>query len=313
MHKSGRRVGVIGVGNMGGGMARNLLQNGFAVTVCDVRPEPVAELVAEGAHPAQTPAEVGAQSDIVFVMVLNAAQARGVLLGEGGVAAGMASGGTVIGSATIGRADTAELAAELAAQGIDYLDAPVSGGAPGASAGTLTVMASGPAAVLARCRPALEAIGRDIYHVGEEPGQGQTVKTALAVLVGVTFAGIAEALMLGTKVGVQPEVMQEVFGTSVVGSFLFNSTTANILARNFHGNSHISTMYKDLSLAAALGKEARVPLFTLHAAFELFEAGQAMNPDEDNWTIIKVLETITGSEVVGSQGAARTERENGNG
>ena len=230
-------------------------------------------------------------------MVLDVEQVKAALLTENGLLAGLKPGSTVICTATIGRSQVIEVAELVTAEGLNMVDAPVSGGAPGAAAGTLTMMVSALTETFEASKPVLEAVGRDIYHVGEEIGMGQTVKSALAVLIGTTYAGIFEALTLAVKAGVTPETLRDVVSTSVVGNFLFTDTTQNILERNFKGQSNIGTMYKDLTLAKNMASECGVPLFAASAAFELFQAGKAVNPDEDNWTIIKILESIAGVEV----------------
>lgn len=291
------KVGLIGVGNMGMGMSRNILKAGHELIAYDVRPEPLETLVKEGARAAVSPREVGIAADNIFIMVLNVEQVKAALLGEDGLLAGLKPGSTVICTATIGRSQVIEVAELVTAKGIHIIDAPVSGGAPGAAAGTLTMMVSAPKETFEASKPVLEAVGRDIYHVGEEAGMGQTVKSALAVLIGTTYAGIFEALTLAVKAGVKPEMLRDVVSTSVVGNFLFRDTTENILTRNFKGQSNIGTMYKDLSLAKNMANDCGVPLFAASAAFELFQAGKAVNPDEDNWTIIKILENIAGIEI----------------
>ena len=291
------RVGLIGVGNMGAGMSRNILKAGHELTVYDVRPEAMEALVQEGADAAASPRAVGAAADTVFIMVLNVEQVKAALLGEDGLLAGLKPGSTVICTATIGRSQVMEVAELVTEKGVSIVDAPVSGGAPGAAAGTLTMMVAADNDTFAVSKPVLEAVGKDIYHVGEEIGMGQTVKSALAVLIGTTYAGIFEALTLAVKAGVAPEMLRDVVSTSVVGNFLFSDTTENILSRNFKGQSNIGTMYKDLSLAKRMANDCGVPLFAASAAFELFQAGKAVNPDEDNWTIIKILENIAGVEI----------------
>ena len=298
------KVGLIGVGNMGMGMARNILKAGHELTAYDVRPEPLETLRQEGARPATSPKEVGSSADAVFLMVLNLEQVKAALLTENGLLAGLKPGSTVICTATIGRSQVMEVGELVANSGMRIVDAPVSGGAPGAAAGTLTMMVAAEKETFAATKPVLEAVGKDIYHVGEEVGMGQTVKSALAVLIGTTYAGIFEALTLAVKAGVAPETLRDVVSTSVVGNFLFRDTTENILARNFKGQSNIGTMHKDLGLAKNMANDCGVPLFAASAAFELFQAGKAVNPDEDNWTIIKILENIAGVEV------KRTEQKN---
>ena len=291
------RVGLIGVGNMGAGMSRNILKAGHELTVYDVRPEAMEAVVQAGADAAASPRDVGAAADTVFIMVLNVEQVKATLLGEDGLLAGLKPGSTVICTATIGRSQVIEVAELVVEKRVNIVDAPVSGGAPGAAAGTLTMMVAAENETFAASKPVLEAVGRDIYHVGEDIGMGQTVKSALAVLIGTTYAGIFEALTLAVKAGVAPETLRDVVNTSVVGNFLFTDTTENILSRNFKGQSNIGTMYKDLSLAKSMANDCGVPLFAASAAFELFQAGKAVNPDEDNWTIIKILETIAGVKI----------------
>ena len=291
------KVGLIGVGNMGMGMSRNILKAGHELTVYDVRPEPLETLGKEGAYTAASPREVGNAVDSVFIMVLNVEQVKAALLGKDGLLAGLQPGSIVICTATIGRSQVIEVGELVRAKGFHIVDAPVSGGAPGAAAGTLTMMVAASKKTFEASKPVLEAVGRDIYHVGEEVGMGQTVKSALAVLIGTTYAGICEALTLAVKAGVKPETLRDVVSTSVVGNFLFRDTTENILTRNFKGQSNIGTMYKDLSLAKSMANDCGVPLFAGSAAFELFQAGKAVNPDEDNWTIIKILENIAGVEI----------------
>ena len=298
------KVGLIGVGNMGMGMARNILKAGHELTAYDVRPEPLETLKKEGARPATSPKEVGLGADAVFLMVLNLEQVKAALLTENGLLAGLKPGSTVICTATIGRSQVIEVGELVTSSGMRIVDAPVSGGAPGAAAGTLTMMVAAEKETFAATKPVLEAVGKDIYHVGEEVGMGQTVKSALAVLIGTTYAGIFEALTLAVKAGVAPETLRDVVSTSVVGNFLFRDTTENILSRNFKGQSNIGTMHKDLGLAKNMANDCGVPLFAASAAFELFQAGKAVNPDEDNWTIIKILENIAGVEV------KRTEQKN---
>ena len=287
------RVGLIGIGDMGSGMAENILKNGHELVVYDLRPEQLEPFVEQGAYAAKNLGEVGERSDFVFVMVMNGDQIKAIL--NNGL--NMKPGSTFICTATILRSELIEIAQWLEEKGIRVIDAPVSGGAPGAAAGTLTMMVAAQQDVFEEATDVLNAVGENIYHVGEEIGAGQTVKACLAVLTGVTYAGIFETLALGVKAGVKPETLYEVINTSVVGSFLFRDTTQNIMERNFAGQSRIGTMYKDLGIAKTLGRECGVPLFTLSSAAEWFQAGISVNPEEANWAIIKIFENMLGIEV----------------
>lgn len=287
------RVGLIGVGDMGSGMAENILKNGHELVVYDLRPELLEPFVEQGAYAAKNISEVGERADFVFVMVMNGDQIKAIL--NGGL--NMKPGSTFICTATILRSELIEIAQCLEERDIRVIDAPVSGGAPGAAAGTLTMMVAAQRDVFENATEVLNAVGENIYHVGEEIGAGQTMKACLAVLTGVTYAGIFETLALGVKAGIKPETLYEVINTSVVGSFLFRDTTQNIMERNFAGQSRIGTMYKDLGIAKTLGRECGVPLFTLSSAAEWFQAGISVNPEEANWAIIKIFENMLGIEV----------------
>ena len=295
------RVGVIGLGNMGIGMAKNLVKKGFKLTVYDLREEPLGEMAGLGAGISRSPQQVGEQSEVVFIMVLNGAQVKELVLGKQGLLEGIKPGATVICTATIMCSIMIEVAAALEEKGIDVIDCPVSGGQPGAAAGTLTMMAAAKNEIFQRCLTVLQAVGKNIYHVGEEIGMGQTVKGALTALTGSCYGGIFEALVLGTKAGVKPEILYSVISSSMVGNALFRDTAKHIMNRHFEGaGACIQTMYKDLGITLSMARDSGVPMFTTSTAFQLFQAGKSLRPQEDNWTIIKILEEIAGTEVRGT-------------
>ena len=291
-------AGVIGLGNMGLGMAGSLLRAGIPVTGFDLRAERLGLLTDLGGATAASSQEVGAGSDLVFVMVLDGAQLMAVLTGPHGLLAGLAVGGTVAVSATIKPAEVRQAADLCAEHNVHLLDCPVSGGQPGAAAGTLAMMVAGPAEVLAQNQQFFDAVGGKVIHVSSEVGQGQTVKAALQALIGVTFAGVLEALVLGSKAGISGEVMQDVIGASHVSSPLIQGCIDQVRARAFiDTGSHISTLHKDLRLTMDLAHESGVSLFTTAAALELFQASMNTYPAEDNWAAVKVLEFMAGTEV----------------
>lgn len=295
-----KTVGIVGLGNMGFGMALNLLRSGFVVRGSDVRDEPREKLVAAGGIAAATPSEAGEGAAAVLVMVVNEAQARAVVYGGNGLIETLRPGSTVILTATIGRDHARDIAAILADQGIHMIDSGVSGGLPSANDGTLTLMASGPKAVFDANLDVLHAVGdpEAVFHVGEEIGAGQVVKACMQALVGVTFQGTFEALVLGAKAGVRPEVLLDVLGSSVVGSPLFKRATSFIMERNFvDTGSHISVTFKDLGLTLDLAREVGVPMYSTALAAQLFQAGMTSYPGEDNWAIVKVLETMADTVV----------------
>jgi len=293
-----RRVGVIGLGDMGMGMARNIIKGGFPLTGYDLRETRLTELEQAGGVRAAGCREVGESSDAVFVMVLNGDQVKQAVFGEDGVANGMKPGGTIIVSATIHPSEIKELVAPAAEKGLHLIDTPVSGGKSGAEDGTLTLMAAANAEVLEENREVLDAVSKAIFHVGEEVGQGQTVKAALQALIGTTFAAVFESLVLGASAGVKGETMFEVFGSSGVSSPLFKGCSKLIMERKFKDTgSQIATMYKDLGITMNMAKETGAAMFATAAAYELFRSGISLFPDEDNWSIVKLLEQIAGTEV----------------
>ena len=293
-----RRVGIVGLGDMGMGMARNLVKAGFPLTGYDLREDRLAELESFGGKVARNCREVGESSDAVFVMVLNGDQVNEAIFGDNGLSQGLRPGATVILSATIHPSEVRDLAAPLAERGIRLIDTPVSGGKSGAEDGALTLMAATSREVLDENRDVLDAVSKVVFHVGEEIGQGQTVKAALQALIGTTFAAVFESLVLGSSAGVKGETMFEVFGSSGVSSPLFKGCSKLIMDRKFKDTgSQIATMYKDLGITMNMAKETGAAMFATAAAYELFRSGISLFPDEDNWSIVKLLEQIADTEV----------------
>ncbi len=293
-----RRVGIIGLGDMGMGMARNIIKGGLPLTGFDLRDARLVELEEAGGTRASSCKEVGESSDAVFVMVLNGDQVKEAIFGPEGLAEGLKPGSTVIVSATIHPSEIKELVAPAAEKGLHLIDTPVSGGKSGADDGALTLMTAAKTEVLEENREVLESVSKAIFHVGEEIGQGQTVKAALQALIGTTFAAVFESLVLGASAGVKGETMFEVFGSSGVSSPLFKGCSKMIMDRKFKDTgSQIATMYKDLGITMTMAKETGAAMFATAAAYELFRSGISLFPDEDNWSIVKLLEQIAGTEV----------------
>ncbi len=293
-----KRVGIVGLGDMGMGMAKNLLEGGFSLTGFDLRESRRVDLEEAGGSRAESSRQVGEQSDVVFVMVLNGDQVKQVVLGADGLLEGMQPETTIIVSATINPAEVRELVEPVSAKGVRLIDSPVSGGKAGADGGSPTLMAAADEAVLAQQEDVLEAIAKTVLHVGEEIGQGQTVKAALQAMIGTTFAAIFESLVLGANAGVKGETLYEVFSASAIGCPLFNNCAKLIMERQFKDTgSHIGTMYKDLGISMNMARETGTAMFTTSAAYELFQSGISMFPTEDNWSVVKLLEQIAGTEV----------------
>ena len=293
-----KKTGIIGIGDMGSGIAKNLLANGFAVTGLDLDPKRQEAFVAMGGQGASTVAEVGAASDAVFVMVMKGDQAKDVILGQGGLIHSMPKGGAVILSATIKPREAQEIGAAMEGSGIHLIDTPVSGGFPGAQGGTLTMMAAAADEVLDNFAPVMEAVSANIHRVGTRAGDGQTVKACLQSLIGAQFSATFEAAALAAKAGVPGQVILDVFSTSSAGCGIVNNALQKIIDRQFEGTgSHINTMHKDLTISMNLGEELGVPLHTAAAAMQIFHAGKTKYPNGDNWVCTRVIEEIVGAEL----------------
>ena len=297
-----KNIGFVGLGNMGISMAENLIKAGFNLTGFDLSAKQLDALKELGGTPASTCKEVGENSEAVFIMVLNGDQVKSAIFDDDGLLAGLKPGSTIIVSATIHPSEVKEVEQMLSGHDIHLVDTPVSGGKPGAADGTLAMMAAAPKDVFDNVKPALDAVGGNIFHVGEEIGLGQTVKGSLQALIGSTFTAIFESLVLGVKAGAKAEILYDVFSKSGVRSPLFENAASLIMERKFKDTgSHIGTMYKDLGITMNMAKENGVSMFTTSAAFELFQAGISLFPDEDNWSIVKLLEQIAGTEVKKSE------------
>lgn len=287
------QVGVIGLGSMGGGVAKSLLRNGFPVTVCDVRPAVVESFVALGATGAKSPADLAARSAIIVVLVVNAEQVESVMFGEGGAVAAMKPGTAVIMSVTLPPDYAEKLAARLDAKGILMLDAPVSGGEAKAATGEMTVMASGPLATFAVCEGVLAAIAQKVYRLGDAAGTGSKVKMINQLLAGVHIAASAEAMALGIKAGADPNVLYEVISNSAGASWMFQNRVPHILDGDYAPRSAVNIFVKDLGIVLEAGKGHRFPLPLTAAAHQMFlMAAAAGHGLEDDAAVVKIFPGI---------------------
>ena len=292
------KIGVVGLGDMGSGLAKNLIAGGFEVWGIDLKPERMAAFEEMGGHPASTLQEVASGADAVFVMVMKGSEAKAVLFGPEKLLENMPLGSAVILTATIKPSEAQQIGEEMEGAGIDLVDSPVSGGFPGAQSGTLTMMAAAPADVLDRLAPVMEAVSANIHRVGTKPGDGQTVKACLQSLIGAQFSATFEAAALAAKAGVSGQVLLDVFATSSAGCGIVNNALEKIIDRQFEGTgSHINTMHKDLTISMHLGETLGVPLHTAAAAMQVFHAGRTKFPDGDNWVCTRVIEDIVGAEL----------------
>ena len=290
-------AGVIGLGDMGSGLAKNLIANGFECRGYDLSAKRMEAFLAMGGLAAASPADVGAHADAVYVMVMNGDQAKAVILGDGLVST-MRPGGTVILTATIKPREAREIGAALAGTGINLIDSPVSGGFPGAQGGTLTMMAAGAPDVLDTNLSVMQAVSKTIHRVGTEPGQGQVVKACLQSLIGSIFGATFEASALAAKAGVSGQVLYNGFSTSGAGCGVANTALENIIDRRFEGTgSGIGTMHKDLTITLDMAEDMGVPLFMASTAMQIFHQGKTKYPGGDNWVCTRIMEDIVGAEL----------------
>lgn len=293
-----QHVGVIGLGDMGSGLAKNLIAQGFQVWGHDLLEHRLQAFEEMGGHRASSSAEVGQHTDAVFVMVMHGDQAKEVILGPEGLVKNLKTGSTVLLTATIKPAEAREIGEAMDGSGIHLIDSPVSGGFPGAQGGTLTLMAAGESSVIDQCEPVMSAVSKVVHRVGQNAGEGQTVKACLQSLIGSIFSATFEASVLAAKAGVSGEVLYNVFSSSSAGCGVANSALENIIDRKFEGTgSHISTMHKDLTISLDLAESLGVPMHTASTAMQLFHAGKTKYPNGDNWVVTRVLEEIVGAEL----------------
>lgn len=292
------RVGVIGLGDMGSGLAKNLIERRFETVGFDLSGPRMDEFIKMGGKGAGSAAEVGSGSKAVFVMVLNGNQANAVVFGEDGLASAMSPGSTILMTATIKPVEVREIASKLEPTGIRLIDTPVSGGYSGAQDGSLTLMTAAANDVLEDNREILEAVSGTLHHVGTEAGMGQTVKACLQSLIGSIFTASFEATVLAAKAGVDADSLYKVFSNSGAGCAVSNAAVKNIIAGEFEGTgSHINTMYKDMTIAMDLARDLGVPMFTAASAMQLFQAGKTKFPNGDNWVVTRLTEEIVGAKL----------------
>lgn len=289
-----QRVGFIGLGAMGLPMARNAMTSGFPLTVWARRPESAEAIRSEGAAWADSPAALAGTSDVVITIVTNSPDVQEVVAGENGILSGAHPGLAVVDMSTISPATSRELAAQAQERGVDFLDAPVSGGTQGAEAGTLTIMAGGEEAAFRRVQPVLEAMGKNVFLVGPS-GSGEIIKLVNNVLAGVIAAATAEALVMGAKAGADVETMAKVVGLSTGASWqLANPFPLRAFSGTFHPGFTTDLLSKDLDLALDLGRQQQTPTFFTALARQLYLQSQAAGYGNEDYTaVLKVLEDVS--------------------
>lgn len=291
------KIGFIGLGIMGRGMAANLLAKGFDVAVWNRTARRADELVEAGAACAESPAAVAQGCPIVITCVSDTPDVEAVVLGPGGVIEGVSSGSLVIDCSTISPQATLEIAKALEAKGASMLDAPISGGSEGAEKGTLSIMVGGRAEDFERARPCLEAMGTTITHVGTQ-GAGQTVKLVNQILVVGNCVAMCEALLFAQAGGVDLQKTFDAISQGAAGSWMFTNRAPQIIQRDWSPGFMVSLQQKDLRLVLAAADEMGVPIPVTAQIFNLYRTLEARGlHEEGNHALIKALEHLSGIEV----------------
>jgi 2-hydroxy-3-oxopropionate reductase len=282
----------VGLGLMGLPMARNILKAGYQLTVWNRTAAKAAPLVADGAEQAGSPAEVARRSDVVVTIVTDSPDVEAVAGGENGVLAGAGAGSVWIDMSTISPEVTRRLGAAAAERGVEALDAPVSGGPPGAEAGTLSIMVGGKQEVFDACLPLLQTMGKTITRVGDL-GAGQVTKACNQVVIAATLAGIAEALVLGSKAGVDPALIRQALLGGYAGSRLLEVHGQRMIEHAFDPGFFVKLHDKDLHIVLDMARSLSVAVPVSALAAQHFNALVADGDGElDNSAMLKVYERL---------------------
>jgi 2-hydroxy-3-oxopropionate reductase len=302
---TGERIGFIGLGIMGKPMARNLLKAGYPLIVFNRSRPPVDELAAEGATPATSAREVARRSDIVITMLPDSSVVEAVVLGPDGVLAGAHEQLLLIDMSTISPVVTLRLADELRHHGVHMLDAPVSGGDQGAIAGTLSIMVGGDAADFARARPVFAIMGKTITYCGPS-GAGQIVKACNQIVVALTIAAISEALVLGAKAGVRPEVILQVLGGGLAQNRFMELRGPAMIRHHFAPGGKAKYHHKDLGIILETARAHGVTLPLTAVVAQLFNALVASGKgDLDHSALLTIIEELSHYSLVAEQDQTR--------
>ncbi|KWZ30956.1 3-hydroxyisobutyrate dehydrogenase [Burkholderia semiarida] len=271
-------IAFIGLGNMGGPMAANLLKAGHALTVFDLDANAVGAAVRAGATAAASPRDAAARGALIITMLPAAQHVRAVYLGDDGVLAGARAGATLVDCSTIDPGTVRAVADAAARRDLPLADAPVSGGTGGAQAGTLTFMVGADGALFERIRPVLLDMGRNVVHCGGT-GTGQIAKICNNLLLGISMMGVAEAMALGAALGIDPAVLAGIINTSTGrcwSSDTYNPypgvSDAAPAARGYAGGFAANLMLKDLGLATEAARGAHQPVWMGALAQQLYQS-----------------------------------------
>ena len=286
--------GCIGLGAMGMGMAQSMVRAGLETWGFDLNADTLNQFAKAGGKAAASAADAAARSDVLFVVVVNAAQMEDVLFGRGQAAASLRSGSVVVACSTVKPEDAEGVAQRLEKQGVLLLDSPISGGAVKAMKGEITMMASGHADAFAKAKPGMEAMAAKIYTLGDKPGQGSAMKIVHQLLAGVHIAVAAEAMAFGIRMGLEPQDVYDVVTNAAGNSWMFENRMAHVLAADYTPLSAVDIFVKDLGLVLDSTRKVTFPAPLAAAAHQQFiNASAAGHGREDDSAVIKVFPGIS--------------------
>ena len=282
---------------MGKPMSKNLLKAGHSVVVFDVAPAPVADVVAAGGTAAKSSKEAASQADVIITMLPDGPEVEAAVLGPGGILEGAAKGATVVDMSSISPVVAQKVGAACAAKGVEFLDAPVSGGEPKAIEGTLAIMVGGDAKAFEKIEPILKNMGASVTLTGPV-GAGNVTKLANQIMVAVNIAAMGEALTLATKAGLDPEVVFNAVKGGLAGSTVLNAKAPMVISRNFQPGFRIALHQKDLrnALLAAESMKVSLPLTGIvqNQLMALMNDGKG---SLDHSAIVTFVEKMAGVEI----------------
>jgi len=290
------QIGFVGLGIMGRPMSRNLLKAGYSVVVYDVVAAAVADVVQSGATSASSGKDAAAQSDVIVTMLPDGPDVEAAVLGAEGILEGAKPGSVVVDMSSISPIVAQKVAAACEAKGVDFVDAPVSGGEPKAIEGTLAIMVGGKPGVFERVKPILERLGSSVTLTGAV-GAGNVTKLANQIMVACNIAAMGEALVLATKAGLDPEVVFNAVKGGLAGSTVLNAKAPMVIARNFKPGFRIRLHQKDLrnALLAAESLKVSLPMTSMvqQTLIALMNEGKG---DLDHSAIVNFIEDMAGVE-----------------
>ena len=289
------KTGFIGLGAMGAPMARNLLKAGIPLVVYDIAPERCRPLQDAGAQAVTCAAAVAREATRIICMVETTAQVRAVMTGSEGVMEAAGVGHRIVCMSTISPKEIVDLHHELGSAGVSFTDAPVSGGVERAIAGTLSIFASGDAAVLEAFRDVFASMGSNVFSMGKA-GQGMAMKLVNNMLVQVNTVAVAEAMSLGIKAGLDPQMIYDVIKVSTGYSVAFEMRVPRMIAGNFAPGGIMEISYKDQELETTFAKQLGAPMFLAPLTQQIYQIARNLGlAKEDASAIIKVYEQLGGS------------------